>query len=105
MKLKTHASAMGSRTSRAKYKVATMITVINMALSVEDDELTADPPTDVVGYRAQGLQNRNRGSLGAGLCRLYVYVGSVRSVVYVKSPAPQTPRLRSTLYPDADRIA
>ena len=49
MKLKTHASAMGSRTSRARYKVATMITVINMALSVEDDELTADPPTSGCG--------------------------------------------------------
>src|SRR6185437_13757210 len=44
MKLRMQASAMGSSTSRAKYRVATTMTDISMALSVEDDELTADPP-------------------------------------------------------------
>src|SRR5215475_750879 len=53
MKLRMHASAMGSSTSRAKYNVATTITPISMALSVEDDELTAEPPTnDAVDRRA-----------------------------------------------------
>src|SRR6516165_1159305 len=54
MKLKMQASAIGSSTSRASDKVATMITVISMALSVEDDGLTADPPmNDAVDGRGQ----------------------------------------------------
>jgi hypothetical protein len=59
MKLKMQASEMGSSTSRAKYNVATMITAISMALSVEDDGLTADPPTnDALDCRAQSLRRR-----------------------------------------------
>jgi hypothetical protein len=76
MKLKIQASAMGISTSCAKYKVATMTTAISMALSVEDDELTADPPTnDAVALPSAAFSKPHRGVSGAGLRRLHAFVG------------------------------
>jgi len=47
-----------------------------MALSVEDDELTADPPTnDAVALPSAAFSKPHRGVSGAGLRRLHAFVG------------------------------
>jgi len=59
-----------------------------MALSVEDDELTAEPPTnDAVDRRAQTFSDPHHSIFSAGLRRFMVLVGKVRGHRLIQSCA------------------
>src|SRR5215472_3778429 len=52
MKLRIQARAIGIKTSRARYKIATTITEIKMVLSVDDDEFTALSSISTANYHS-----------------------------------------------------